>query len=140
VYSRTLGQRTVTPPEALRGILRGVRFEQPPHLPHDEAAEVLEQALTGRDDRDASAVLIGLALFDDDQPFVEGWCTTVGLRARDPALRGSAALAAGHLARRFGTLSAETREMVYAVAADPAVDGRKHDAVDDVEKFVGGHS
>ncbi len=101
---------------------------------------MLEEALTGRDDPDASAVLIGLALFDEDQPFVEGWCTTLGLRAQDPALRGSAALAAGHLARRFGTLSAATREMVYTVAADSAVDGRKHDAVDDVEQFLGGHS
>jgi hypothetical protein len=39
---------------------------------------VLERALTRRDDDgNASAVLIGLALLDDDQPFVEGWCTTV---------------------------------------------------------------
>jgi hypothetical protein len=117
-----------------------VRFEQPPHLPHDEANSVLERALTGPDEPHASAVLLGLALFDNDQPFVEGWVTTVGLRAQDPALRGSAALAAGHLARRFGRLNPETREMVYAVAADPAVDGRKHDAVDDVEQFLGGHS
>ena len=115
-------------------------FEEPPQLPHGEAAAILDQALTGRDDPYASAVLIGLALFDDDQPFVEGWCTTVGLHARDPTLRGSAALAAGHLARRFGKLSAETREMVHGVAADPTVDGRKHDAVEDVERFLGGHS
>jgi len=91
----------------------GVRFEHPAHLLHDEAASVLEQAVTGRDDPHASEVLMRLALFDDDQAFVENWCTTIGFHAQDPALRGSAALAAGHLARRFGTLSSETREMVH---------------------------
>jgi hypothetical protein len=88
----------------------------------------------------ASAVIIGLALFDDDQGFVETWCTKLGLRARDPGLRGAAALSAGHLARRFGTLAAETRAMVNAVVADDDVDGRKHDALDDVETFLGPHS
>jgi hypothetical protein len=116
-----------------------MRYEEPPHLPHDEAASVLQRALTEPDGSHGSAVIIGLALFDDDREFVEGWCTTLGLRARDPGLRGSAALSAGHVARRFGKLAPETRAMVYAVAADDEVDGRKHDAIDDVEMFLGRH-
>jgi hypothetical protein len=116
-----------------------VRYEEPPHLSHDEAVSVLQRALTDPNGSYGSAVIIGLALFDDDRAFVEEWCTTLGLGAHDPGLRGSAALSAGHLARRFGTLSAATREMVYAVAADEDVDGRKHDAVEDVELFLGRH-
>src|SRR5262249_54006190 len=95
-----------------------------------------EQALTASATSHASAVLIGLALFDDDPAFVERWCTRLGRDAADPALRGTAALAAGHLARRVGALRPDTQAMVRAVAADPAVDGRKHDALEDVEHFA----
>jgi hypothetical protein len=114
-----------------------VRYEKPPHLSHDEAAAVLEQALTAPETSHASAVLIGLALYDDDEAFVERWCRRLGRDAADPALRGSAALAAAQLAKRFGTLAPETRAMVRSVAADPAVDGRKQDALADIERFAG---
>jgi hypothetical protein len=113
-----------------------VRYEKPPHLPHDQADAVLEQALTATETSHASAVLIGLALYDDDRAFVERWCRRLGRDAADPALRGSAAVAAADLAKRFGTLAPETEAMVRAVAADPAVDGRKRDALADVERFV----
>ncbi len=119
--------------------MRRYEYEEPPHLSHDEATSVLQHALTELDGSNASVVIIGLALFDEDLRFVEGWCTTLGLHARDPWLRGSAALSAGHLARRFGALAPETKEMVYAVAADENVDGRKHDAVDDMEHSLGRH-
>jgi hypothetical protein len=85
----------------------------------------------------AGAVLIGLATFDDDPAYVERWCRRLGQDAADPALRGSAALAAAELAKRLGTLAPETEAMVRTVAADPAVDGRKHDALEDVERLVG---
>jgi hypothetical protein len=56
--------------------------------------------------------------------------------AADAQLRGAAALSAGHLARRFGTLAPETQAMVRAVAHDLSVDGRKYDALDDIEQFL----
>jgi hypothetical protein len=117
-----------------------VRYEQPPHLHPDEAQPILAGALGATDTDEASAVLIGLALFDDDRTFVEEWCVRLGREASDPGLRGSAALAAGHLARRFHALQPETCEMVEEVAADPEVDGRKYDALDDLRQFLGGHS
>ena len=129
-------------PFARVGIRHGssMKYEQPPHLPHDEAASVLEEALRGSHDSDADAVLIGLAMFDDDQTFAEAWCRRIGTEASEPELRAAAALSAGHLARRFGTLHPETQLMVRAVAADPSVDARKHDALEDMEQFLGGHS
>ena len=129
-------------PFARVGIRHGssVRYEQPPHLPHDEAATVLEDALSGSSDSDASAVLIGLALFDDDHAFTEAWCRRIGTESSDPDLRGAAALSAGHLARPFGTLEPATQRMVRTIAEDPSVDGRKHDALEDMEQFLRGHS
>ena len=117
-----------------------MRYEEPPHLEPKQARPILEAAISADEAEQASAVLIGLALFDDDCSFVEEWCVRLGQEARDPALRGSAALAAGHLARRFQTLQPETRAMVKAVATDPEVDGRKYDALDDLRQFLGGHS
>jgi hypothetical protein len=117
-----------------------VRYEEPPHLEPEEAQAILAAGIGETDTDEASAVLIGLALFDDDRAFVEHWCVRLGREARDPRLRGSAALAAGHHARRFQTLEPETWEMVEAVAADPEVDSRKYDALDDIRQFLGGHS
>ena len=113
-----------------------MRYEEAPHLHHDEATHVLEQALDEAETSYAHDVVIGLGLFDDDQVSVEDWCRRLGTEAADPALRASAALAAAHLARRFGRLAPETQMMVRAVAADPTVDGRKHDALEDVKHFV----
>jgi hypothetical protein len=118
-------------------MVRLMRYEDPPHLEPDRAQPILEAGLDARNSDEASAVLLGLALYDDNRPFVEGWCVRLGREARDPSMRGSAALAAGHLARRFQRLEPETRAMVEAVAADPDVDGRKYDALDDVRQFLG---
>jgi len=114
-----------------------VRYEEPPHLEPEKAQAILADAIGANNTDEASAVLIGLALFDDDRAFVEHWCVRLGQEAIDPGLRGSAALAAGHVARRFRTLEPETREMVEAVATDPEVDGRKYDALDDIRQFLG---
>lgn len=114
-----------------------MRYEEPPHLSPEQAGPILTAALRATETDEASAVLIGLALFHDDRSFVERWCVRLGREARDPWLRGSAALAAAHLARRFQMLDAEVRQMVEAVAADPEVDGRKYDALDDIRRFLG---
>lgn len=118
------------------GMVRPVRYEEPPHLPHDEATSILECALAEFETSHASAVIVGFGLFDDDQEYVEGWCRRIARDAADPALRGSAALSAAHLARRFCVLAPETLMTVRVIAADPLVDGRKYDALEDVERFV----
>jgi hypothetical protein len=114
-----------------------MRYEEPPHLTPEQAGPILMAALSATETDEASTVLIGLALFDDDRSFVEQWCVRLGREARDPWLRGSAALAAAHLARRFQTLDAEARQMVEDVVADPEVDGRKYDALADIRQFLG---
>jgi diphthamide synthase (EF-2-diphthine--ammonia ligase) len=58
-----------------------MRYEDPPHLQHDEASSVLERALSESETSDASAVIIGLVLFDDDQEYVEGWCRRIARNA-----------------------------------------------------------
>ncbi len=101
------------------GIVSSMRYEEPPHLTPEQAGPILTAALSATETDEASPVLIGLALFDDDRSFVEQWCVRLGRDARDPWLRGSAALAAAHLAHRFQTLDAEARQMVEAFRRIP---------------------
>ncbi|NAS25365.1 hypothetical protein GT755_27230 [Herbidospora sp. NEAU-GS84] len=92
---------------------------------------------------EAADTLVGLALHDEDQAFVESWCIRLG-RGLTPGspLLGLAALCVGHLARRFGQVSDEAALLVVDLAnrskADPAdVDARAQDGMDDVVFFTG---
>lgn len=54
-------------------------FENPPVLAHEIVVETLERALRDRSyEAEAAALLIGSALNDDDEDFVEHWCVQVG--------------------------------------------------------------
>ncbi|MFD8491807.1 hypothetical protein [Amycolatopsis sp. NPDC059657] len=120
-----------------------LRFENPPALPHDVVAAILEQALRDRSQEyEAAEALVGSALNDDDQEFVEHWCVQVGTRAVPGSpLLGLAGLCLGHTARRFGRLSNDAVELVKSLAAraetDPTdVDGRALDGYDDVRDYL----
>ncbi|MFF5497735.1 hypothetical protein [Streptomyces aquilus] len=104
--------------------------------------ETLERALRDRPaEGEAAQVLVGTALNDDDQGFVEYWCVRVGTRAVSGSpLLGLAGLCLGHTARRFGHLGDEARALAESLAAraeaDPSdVDGRALDGFDDVRDF-----
>ncbi|MET7656496.1 hypothetical protein [Streptomyces sp. NPDC005486] len=119
------------------------RFENPPALPHVVVVEMLERALMDRGhEPEAASVLVGTALNDEDQTFVEHWCVEVGTRAVPGSpLLGLAGLCLGHTARRFGRLSDEALALVESLAAraeaDPTdVDGRALDGFDDVRSFL----
>ncbi|TDC42410.1 hypothetical protein E1166_07980 [Micromonospora sp. KC213] len=106
-------------------------------------AEVLERALHDRSaEGEATSVLVGTALNDNDADFVEHWCREVGTRAVPGSpLLGLAGLCLGHAARRFGHLSDEALALVESLAAraeaDPSdVDGRALDGYDDVRSFL----
>jgi hypothetical protein len=117
--------------------LGGVRYEQPPLLPHDEASRVLAAALRGGGAAgpDAASVLVGLALSDDDRAFVEAWCVRLAREAPDLELRAVACLCIGtHLARRFGEVSDEALAVVHERAA--AGDSQALDAAEDLEIFL----
>jgi hypothetical protein len=76
-----------------------VRYEEPPHIAHDEADQVLRAALRGETTQpDVNSVLVGLALDDDDRAFVERWCVRIARRAPDLWLRGLASLCIGRRA------------------------------------------
>ncbi|MFI2426317.1 hypothetical protein ACH5A7_19820 [Streptomyces sp. NPDC018955] len=118
-------------------------FENPSALPHDAVVEVLERALRDRSaEYEAASVLVGTALNDDDQQFVEHWCMEVGTRAVPGSpLLGLAGLCLGHTARRFGRLSDGALALAESLAAraeaDPSdVDGRALDGYDDVRSFL----
>ena len=119
-------------------------FDNPPGRGHDAASTVLEAALHNVAlEGEAADVLVGLALHDDDQAFVEGWCIKLGKRlAPGSALLGLTGLCIGHLARRFGRVSDEAALLVVDLAnrskSDPAdVDARAQDGLDDVAFFTG---
>ncbi|WP_240510011.1 hypothetical protein [Streptomyces malaysiense] len=118
-------------------------FENPSALSHEAVAEVLERALRDRSaEGEAASVLVGTALNDDDQVFVEHWCLEVGTRAvPGSSLLGLAGLCLGHAARRFGRLGDGALALAQSLAAraeaDPSdVDGRALDGYDDVRSFL----
>jgi hypothetical protein len=118
-------------------------FANPPALPHDLVIEVLERALADRvHESEAADALVGSALNDDDQEFVEHWCAQVGTRALPGSpLLGLAGLCLGHTARRFGSLSDDALALAESLAAraeaDPTdVDGRALDGLDDIRSFL----
>jgi hypothetical protein len=112
-------------------------YEDPPLLPHDAAAATLE-AIVGGDlpEYDPNRVLIGLGLYDNDRGFVEQWALRIGEHTNDASLRDSAALALGHLARRFGEIGEEGRAFVRRAANHPESIGRARDAADDIQRFA----
>jgi hypothetical protein len=119
-------------------------FDNPSAWGHDAASTVLESALhNGALERKAADVLVGLALHDEDQAFVEGWCIKLGRQlAPGSPLLGLAGLCIGHLARRFGRVSEEAAMLVVDLAnrskTDPTdVDARAQDGIDDVALFTG---
>lgn len=121
-----------------------LRHHNPPALPHDVVAEVLERALREPAyEEEAATVLVGTALHDGDRDFVEYWCLEVGTRALPGSgLLGLAGLCLGHAARRFGHLGEEALALVASLAeraaADPDdVDFRAGDGYDDVGLFLG---
>jgi hypothetical protein len=114
-----------------------MQYEDPPLVPHGVAAATLEAVLGGElPEYEPNSVLIGLALYDDDREFVEQWAVRIGERTNDATLRDSAALAIGHLARRFGDIGEGARAFVSRAADHPESDGRARDARDDVEQFA----
>jgi hypothetical protein len=118
-------------------------FQNPPALPHEVVVEALERALHDPTvEGDAASMLVGSALNDDDEEFIELLCAMVGTRAAPGSpLLGLAGLCLGHTARRFGRLSDDAQALAESLAAraeaDPSdVDTRAVDGYDDIRSFL----
>jgi hypothetical protein len=135
--SFVLGEHSRTLAHAEVAYSQSILYHDPPLLPHDVVAATLEAVLVGEvPEYDPNGVLIGLALHDNDCEFVEMCAVRVGEGTNDATLRDSAALAIGHLARRFGRIGEEARAFVSRAADHPESDGRARDARTDIQRFA----
>ena len=106
-------------------------FKNPAPINRAEALAIL-----GGDDSDRIAdVLVALALHDPEGEWIEEVCWRMA-RHPDPSVRGLAGLCLGHVARRFGAVQPRSWELVRALCADPAVDDRPCDGLDDLRTFA----
>jgi hypothetical protein len=81
-----------------------MRYEEPPRLTREQTDLVLSSALRAEaSDPEANAALVGLAMFGDDQRYVEEWCVRIAEHAPDRRLGGLACLCIGaHVAPGSG--------------------------------------
>jgi hypothetical protein len=92
--------------------------------------------LTSGTSEQRTTALLSLAHFDSDWQWVQEQCLTL-LTDPDAAIRGTAALCLGHVARIHGELDlARVLPALRRLAEDPAVAGRVNDAIDDIETFI----
>lgn len=94
-----------------------------------------EIIITGSE-ADREAAVLRLGLFSESQAIAEASC----LKAlSDPAanVQSAAALAIGHLARRFQAIDPETERTVRGRANDAWMSARVSDALDDINHFTG---
>lgn len=111
-----------------------MRYESIPERTPHQADEAL-----GRDDVDElRTVGLAAALNWDDLEAAEALCLRLAAY-HDPTVRGNAVLGLGHLARRFGTLSAPSIGVVESALRDPVayVAGQAEAAQDDISTFIG---
>jgi hypothetical protein len=118
-------QTTLYPPPELR-------YEDP-GLP--DRAEALA-AFGGDDSFLISTMIVGLALYDPDGEWIEEQCWHLAGHS-DPAVRGTAGLCLGHVARRFRKVRPRSWALVRELCDDPAIDDRPCDALDDMRHFAG---
>ena len=107
-------------------------FDNPEPLDHESA----EAVFATNDGVAISRALVGAALGDPDGDWIEIQCLRLAQHP-DVAVRGLAGLCLGHVARRFGQVSQEAWRVVRELCADPTVDNRPCDGLDDMRQFAG---
>ena len=83
-------------------------------------------------------VLVAVALHEADLGWAQSYCLSLATHP-DENVRGNAILGFGHLARRFGQLTAEAKPIIQAALTDSSafVRGQAVSAADDVGQFLG---
>ena len=108
-----------------------MRYESIP----ERTRQQVEAALERNEPDELLVAVLSVALGWDDVTEAEAVCLRLAEHA-DPNVRGNAVL--GHLARRFGRLSAEAVRVVETAQSDESesVRGQAEAASDDVSSFV----
>ncbi len=108
-------------------------FEELEKYEHEDVTSAVE-----RDEaEELRQVVVVVALEDADYAFADQLCVRLA-HHRDATVRGNALLGFGHLARRFGQVSAEGRALLEAGVRDhdPHVRGQSESAADDIAMFA----
>lgn len=110
-----------------------MRYEPIPELSRQQ----VEAALDRDDPDELSVAVLAVTLGWDDAAQAEALCLQLA-EHMDQTVRGNAVLGLGHLARRFGSLSAQSVGVVEAARSDAAsyVRGQAEDARDDIDSFL----
>jgi hypothetical protein len=109
-----------------------MQFEQP----DVRSREDLETDLASHDRQRICTALMSAALNDPDRKWIETLIVRF-IAHQDPWVRGVAALAAGHTARRHRQLDASIPPLVAELLENPETSGKAEDALDDIEVFLG---
>ena len=103
------------------------------------STEEINAACKRNDPAELQVVVIGVALYHEDQKSAEKLCTRFSKSEHDE-LRGNAVLGFGHIARRFGTVEeVSARKIIESALKDQSeyVRGQAWAAADDITHFLG---
>jgi hypothetical protein len=83
-------------------------------------------------------ILVAVALHEADLGWAQEYCLSLASHPNEN-VRGNAILGFGHLARRFGQLTAEAKPIIQAALIDSSafVRGQAEASADDVGQFLG---
>jgi hypothetical protein len=83
-------------------------------------------------------ILVAVALHEADLEWAQSYCLSLAAHPNEN-VRGNAILGFGHLARRFGQLTAEAKPIIEAALTDSSafVRGQAVASADDVGQFLG---
>jgi hypothetical protein len=100
---------------------------------HDDVAAALARDIP----EELQCVAVAVALADDDYRYSVELCLRLA-RHIDPTVVGNALLGFGHIARRFGRLPSEARQLVEAglASTDLHVRSQAESAADDIASFA----
>lgn len=102
--------------------------------------ETASLAQTQDNVNDLPALLVAVALHEDDLAWAQAYCLALADHPNEN-VRGNAILGFGHLARRFGTLAEQAKPAIERGLLDTSafVRGQAVASADDVSQFLGWH-
>ena len=108
-----------------------MQYEEIDKLNSQEAVDVFQKGIPGS----IARALLGLAMYEHDLSFTQGWCLFF-LGHTDDTIAGAAATALGHLARITRGIDKDVViPALQIVRMQGRLCGRIQDALDDIEMF-----